>query len=47
MYYLFNYTVFYQMAAQLGLDLATLEEKKINFYLAYQAVRNLSSNCLN
>lgn len=25
--YLFNYTVFYQMAAQLGLNLATLEEK--------------------
>lgn len=46
MYYLFNYTAFYQMAAQLGLNLATLEEK-INFYLAYQAVRNLSSNCLN
>lgn len=44
--YLFNYTAFYQMAAQLGLNLATLEEK-INFYLAYQAVRNLSSNCLN
>lgn len=44
--YLFNYTAFYQMAAQLGLNLATLEEK-INFYLAYQAVRNLNSNCLN
>ena len=25
--YLFNYTAFYQMAAQLGLNLATLEEK--------------------
>lgn len=31
MYYLFNYTVFYQMAAQLGLNLATLEEKKSTF----------------
>lgn len=25
--YLFNYTAFYQMAARLGLNLATLEEK--------------------